>query len=464
MSNICLNSDSYKMGHYKGYMPNTEKVYSYYESRKGAKFEKTVFYGLQYILKEYLEGKVVTKENIDEAERIIDAHLGKGVFNRKGWEYILNKYDGKLPIRIKAVAEGTPVNVGNALITIENLDSNVPWLTNYLETVIMNVWYPSTVATLSYEIKKLLKKYLEATHSNMNGLDFMLHDFGARSAAMPEAAKVGDSAHLLSFKGTDTVLGLTVPMKYYNKKDVAGFSVFATEHSLMTARGEEGEFDVVEHIIKNNPSGILSMVIDSYNYRNCIKTLGTRFKEMILARDGRFVARPDSGDPVEVSLDCVELMAKYFGYTTNDGGYKVLNDKVRVLYGDGINYNSIQAILQNLMDHGWAAENLVFGMGGALLNGTNRDTQRSALKCAAQFYDGAWHEVWKKPLDMSKASKRGRLALIEVSNNGEKSFKTIREDELNNESDNKLVTVFENGKVVKEYSFDEIRETLNSYI
>lgn len=160
MKNICLNSDSYKMGHYKGYMPNTKRVYSYFESRKGAEFPVTVFYGLQYILKEYLEGKVVTKEKIDAAEKIIDQHLGKGVFNRKGWEYILEKYDGKLPVRIKAVAEGTPVDIDNALITIENTDDNVPWLTNYLETIIMNVWYPSTIATLSYTIKKMLRSIL----------------------------------------------------------------------------------------------------------------------------------------------------------------------------------------------------------------------------------------------------------------------------------------------------------------
>lgn len=462
MENICLNSDSYKMGHYKAYMPNTKRVYSYFESRKGAKYNKTVFYGLQYILKRYLEGVVVTKEKIDEAERIINAHLGEGVFNRKGWEHILNKHGGRLPVRIKAVAEGTPVGIDNALITIENTDEEVPWLTNYLETIIMNVWYPSTVATLSYEIKKLLKKYLIDTGSSLDGLDFMLHDFGARSAAMPEAAALGDSAHLVSFKGTDTVMGLTIPMQYYHKEDIAGFSVFATEHSIMTARGEDGEFDVVEHIIKNNPNGILSMVIDSYNYRNCIMTLGTRFKDMIMARNGRFVARPDSGDPIAVSLDCVELMAKYFGHTVNDKGYKVLNDKVRVLYGDGINIDSIEAILKNLMEHGWAAENLVFGMGGALLNGTTRDTQRNCIKCAAQYYGGEWHDVWKKPIDMSKASKRGRLALVkEYSDDGHSSFKTIREEELTSAQSDELVTVFENGVITKEYTFDEVRENAN---
>ena len=262
-NNICLLTDSYKEWHWKGYMPNTKKVYSYLEARNGAKFNKTVFFGLQMILKKYLVGKVVTKEKIDQAEKIIDAHLGKGVFNRAGWEYILEKYDGKLPILIKAVEEGTPVDVSNVMMTVENTDENTPWLTNYLESLLLHVWYSMTVCTLSREIKIMLKDYLDKTTFNTDGIDFMLHDFGFRGVSSTESAVMGGMAHLVNFKGTDTVPALIAPMNYYNAKEVPGYSVMATEHSIMTARMKEGEFDVVDHIFKNNNDGILSLVIDS---------------------------------------------------------------------------------------------------------------------------------------------------------------------------------------------------------
>ena len=149
--NIILLSDSYKYSHWKSYMPNTKYNYAYLEARNGAKFNKTVMYGLQYILKRYLEGKVISKEKIDFAEAVITAHMGPGMFNRKGWDYILEKYDGYLPVKIKAVAEGIPVDVSNVMMTVENTDPNVPWLTNFLETILLQVWYPMTEEELFRE-------------------------------------------------------------------------------------------------------------------------------------------------------------------------------------------------------------------------------------------------------------------------------------------------------------------------
>lgn len=468
--NICLMSDSYKMGHWKMYLKDTQAVYSYLEARNGARFNKTVFYGLQYILSRYFVGQVVTQEKIDEAEKIIDAHLGKGIFNRQGWQYILEKHEGRLPLRIKAVPEGTPVDINNVMMTVENTDDeNCAWLTNYVETELLHVWYSMTVATLSRECKIMIKDYLMKTTDDLSGLDFMLHDFGERGSTTLESAALAGSAHLINFKGTDTVPAIPLILKYYgmdindikyeeaNEINIAetmpGFSVAATEHSIMTARGEAGEFDVVEHLYNEYTTGILSTVIDSYNYENYITVLGTRFKDVVLNRNGRTVFRPDSGDPVTVTLRCLELLGEYFGYTKNNKGFKVLNDKVRVLWGDGIDYYGIRTVLFSMFNHGWSAENIVFGMGGGLHQKVERDTQRTAFKCSSQMFDDIWHDVYKKPKDLTKASKRGRLALIK---DGDR-FVTIREEELGDKK-NYLETVFENGNFVKMYSFDEIRK------
>lgn len=469
--NICLMSDSYKMGHWKMYLNDTQKVYSYLEARNGAKFNKTVFYGLQYILKRYFIGQVVTQEKINEAEMIINSHLGKGVFNRAGWEYILNRHNGRLPLRIMAVPEGTPVDVNNVMMTVENTDAeNCEWLTNFVETELLHVWYSMTVATLSRECKIMIKDYLLKTTNNLDALQWMLHDFGERSSTTLESAALAGSAHLAAgWKGTDTVPALTLIFKYYgadcnlmnneefNEVNLAdempGFSVAATEHSIMTARGEAGEFDVVDHLYNEFDTGVLSTVIDSYNYENYITVLGTRFKDRVLNRNGRTVFRPDSGDPVCVTLRCLELLGEYFGFIVNDKGFKVLNDKVRVLWGDGIDYYGIRDVLFAMFNNGWSAENIIFGMGGGLHQRVNRDTQRTCFKCSAQMFDDVWHDVYKKPKDLSKASKRGRLALIKEGDR----FITIREEELGDRK-NYLQLVFENGRMIKEYTFNEVRE------
>lgn len=454
--NICLATDSYKIWHWKGYLPNTENNYGYLEARTGAKFNKTVFFGLQYILKKYLEGVVVTQEKIDAAEKEMDAHLGKGFFNREGWEHLLHTYGGKLPVRIKAVPEGTPVEVSNVLMTVELTvnDKKLCWLTNFLESLLLHVWYPSTVATLSRELRILIKHYMELTCDTLDTLNFKMQDFGFRGVSSYESAQIGGAAYMTSFKGSDNVPALEIPMKYYGMQEMPAFSVAATEHSIMTSRGEEGEWKVLEHILNSTPTGILSLVIDSYDFERFIETCGSRYKEQILGRAGTTVFRPDSGDPVTVTLRCVELLSEYFGHYFNSNGYKVLNDKVRVLWGDGIDYNGIRDILFALKNNGWSTDCIAcFGMGGGLLQKVNRDTQRMAFKSSAQFYDGAWHDVWKKPKDITKASKRGRLALIKVFD----KYETIREEDLG-ERTNYLQTVFENGNIVREYTFEEVRK------
>jgi len=451
--NICTCSDSYKFGHFFMLRPNTTNVYSYWESRSGAQFNKTVFFGLQYYLKEYFEGSVVTQEKINFAEHLSNNHLGKGVFNREMWQYILDTHHGFLPIRIRAVAEGTPVDVNNVMLTIENTDSKCAPLTNYLETLISNIWASCTVATLSREIKILCKHYLDETSDNPDHLKFQLHDFGQRSVSSPESAGICGAGHIINFFGTDTVLALETAYDYYNAPlETLAFSVYASEHSIMTALGEKGEYSIFEDLINKIPNGILSIVIDSYDYRRFISDYALRLKEKILSRDGKTVFRPDSGEPVATTLDVLNLLDEVFGYTVNSKGYKVLNNKVGVLWGDGIDYQGIRNILFAMKNACWSSDNIVFGMGGFLLQRVFRDQQRFCMKACKMVIDGKTVDVYKSPLDQSKKSKRGELSLI--IENGK--YQTVNTKDLNGRDD-LLIHVFENGKILREYTFDEVR-------
>lgn len=454
--NIILGTDSYKLAHWQQYQPDTEVVYSYFEARKGAEFDGTVFFGLQYLLKEYLEGIVVNGQKIDEAELLVEQHLGdKKLFNRKMWEHIWFAHDGKLPIRIKAVPEGSVVPVGNVMMTVENTCPHCAPLTNHLETLLCHVWHACTVATLSREVKKMVKVFFEKTGAGLEALDFMLHDFGYRGVSSTEAAAIGGLAHLVNFKGTDTVAALVAAQEYYGQKGAAAFSVPATEHSVMTSLGPDGEEKIIGQLLDAYPIGILSVVSDSYDIYNTVENIiGGTYRDRILERDGVFVVRPDSGDPVETVLRLLNILWEKFGGFYNDKGYKVINPKVKVLWGDGLDKDTIYKILASITGMaGWSVENIAtFGMGGGLLQKINRDTQRFAFKCSAQKRDGEWFDIYKDPIDGTKSSKRGRLELIKNI----EGYVTVQEG-LGGQYENQLVTVFEDGEIKKEWNLEEIR-------
>jgi len=458
--NIVTMTDSYKMTHHAMYQEDTEYVYSYFEARNGAKFDYTTFFGLQYLIKEYLVGVVVTKEQVDFAEKLANIHFGNdSIFNRERWDYIIEEHGGKLPIRIKAVPEGLCVPINNVLMTVENTDPKCYWLTNHLETMLSWTWYPTTVATLSRNIKEMIAKFLQETSNNLDGLPFKLHDFGFRGVSSNESARLGGAGHLVNFMGTDTVGAMELALMYYNADiNSLAFSVPASEHSVMTSLGEEGEPDVFKRILNQYPTGIISVVSDSYNiYRAVDKYVGRYFKDEILARDGVFVVRPDSGDPVETVMKLLYILKDRFGVDINSKGYRILNPKVRIIIGDGLRMETINTILSQMKMEKWSADNLVFGQGGGLLQAIDRDTMRFAFKSSMQIRSGVSHNIQKKPLDMSKASKRGRLALIKVEGSHGSTYKTLEECREDVEGDI-LETVFENGELVKEYSFNEIRK------
>jgi nicotinamide phosphoribosyltransferase len=451
--NLLLLTDCYKLTHWKQYPPKTTKVYSYFESR-GGDYPETVFFGLQYLLKRYLEGKVVTQEKIAEAEEITKLTLGnKNLFNKDGWEYILNQFDGQLPISIKAVPEGTVVPTHNVLITVENTDPNCWWLTNYLETLLVQVWYPITVATQSREIKKVIHDFLDKT-GKASLVNFKLHDFGFRGVSSVESAGIGGAAHLVNFQGTDTVAAVSLLRKYYHH-NTPGFSIPAAEHSTITSWGKENEVKAYENML-DQFTGARAVVSDSFDIFNaCEKLWGEQLKDKILNLEGSLVIRPDSGDPAEVVLKVIEILGRKFGYQTNSKGFKVLNDKIRVIQGDGVNYLSIKEILQTLFDNNWSIDNISFGMGGALLQKLNRDTQKFAFKCSYVEVNGEGRDVFKDPItDKGKISKKGRLQLIKLQNG---CYETVPEHINVNESPNELVEVFCNGKLLKDHTLDEVR-------
>ena len=456
--NIILNTDSYKVSMFKQYPVGTSYVYSYIESR-GGRYDKTVMFGLQALIKEYLLDPI-TQSDIDIADEILTAH-GEP-FNREGWQYILDKHNGYLPVVIKAVAEGSVVPVSNVLATIENTDPECFWLTTWLETILLRaVWYGTTVATQSYTIKRVIAEYLEKT-GDPAGIDFKLHDFGARGVSSVESAGLGGAAHLINFMGTDTITGLLYAREYYNA-GVAGFSIPAAEHSTITSWGRENEVSAYRNMLTNfaRPGAIVAVVSDSYDVFNAASKLwGEELRDEVIASGATIVIRPDSGDPVSVNRQLIEILGEKFGYTTNAKGFKVLNN-VRLIQGDGVNELSIRSILGAFMAMGWSADNIAFGMGGALLQQLDRDTQRFAMKCSAIQINGEWVDVQKDPVtDSGKRSKKGRVTLW-TNSGGEYassvSAPTGWSDKGIGGWTEALVEVFRDGKVIKEYTFDEVR-------
>ena len=461
--NIILMSDSYKVSHYRQYPPGTQVVYSYFESR-GGKFAEVVFFGLQYILKRYLVGPVVTAEKIQEASDLFALHFGPGNhFNRAGWEYILAHHGGHLPVSIKAVPEGHVIPGHNVMFTCENTDPNCFWLTNFLETLLVQVWYPCTVATNSRAQKLLISDWLTKTGCDDSSLEFKLVDFGFRGVSSVETAAIGGLAHLVNFKATDTIAALACGKQFYGCA-MAGFSIPASEHSTITSWGKEGELAAYRNMLTQYPTGAVACVSDSWDIFNAAGQLwGRDLRDLILARqDGRLIIRPDSGDPPTVVVKVLELLGGTGGgfeshVTLTPTGHRLLPPQVRVLQGDAIDLEMIGRIYEAMDKANWAAENVGFGSGGALLQKLNRDTLKFAMKCSAVVIDGVETEVYKNPVtDPGKRSKRGRLML--VRERGE--WRTVKAGESS--APDELVNVFRDGKLLSECTLDQVRARVNS--
>lgn len=453
-NNVLMDTDAYKVSMWAQYPPGTEYVSSYIEARKNP-WKKVTFYGLQHILDEL--AKPIKSKDVEFANTY---WTNQGLpFNKDAWMRIVEKHNGVLPLKIQAVPEGTRMEHGNVLVQVINTDPEFYWLTTWVETKLMRVWYPTTVASLSGTIRDLIKDRLEMTADDPEAeLPFKLHDFGARGVSSAESAAIGGSAHLLNFMGTDTGPALQHAMVHY-AAPMAGVaaSIPAAEHSTITSWGRGNEADAFENMLNKFGSGLVAVVSDSYDIFNAVDNIwGDELKDRVENMDGMLVVRPDSGDPTVIPVMVVKGLDAKFGSTVNSKGYKVLNH-VRVIQGDGINLESITEILDSLIREGYSVSNLAFGMGGALLQASDRDTLGFAMKCSAACVDGEWRDVYKDPAtDAGKKSKKGRLALIDKDG----VMTTVREDELTGDMRypgvNKLVTVFQDGKMLHRPKWNDV--------
>ena len=444
--NILLDTDSYKPSHWLQYPPSVRGMFSYVESRGGLHDAINVF-GLRYIIQEYLS-KRMTIEHVDEAE--YEYRLQGIPFNREGVLDTIKRYDGFVPVKIRSVPEGTVLPVHNAFMTIECLDKNF-WFGEWLEDILLRVWYPTTVATESLMTKKVMKPFVERTCDDISALDYMLHDFGARGVSSYESAQIGGASHLISFKGSDTIVANRLLRKHYDAKGTISVSIPASEHSTITSWGKDMEAEAYRNMLKifadkSSPYKVpmFACVSDSYNIYNAVSEIwGNELKEIIQASDTIVVIRPDSGDPASMVLDILNRLEAKFGTTLNTKGFKVLNN-VRVIQGDGVDRNIIETILTLMEKSGFSASNVAFGMGGALLQKVNRDTQKFALKCSSVLKDDTWFDVYKDPItDPGKTSKKGRLDL--VRENG--IYKTINIGQQLSAKNSILESVYDCGKV-----------------
>jgi nicotinamide phosphoribosyltransferase len=454
--NLLLSTDSYKASHWLQYPPGMQAMTSYIEARR--ELGETVFFGLQAIIQEFLS-QPITMDDVVEAAALFQAH-GEP-FNYEGWQHIVDAHDGFMPVEILAVPEGTVVPNGNVLAVVNSTDHHVPWVASYLETLLLRVWYPTTVATKSYRMKQLIRRFMEETGADLAGLPFKLHDFGARGVSSGESAMLGGMGHLVNFMGTDTVEALVGMRRYYGA-DMAGFSIPAAEHSTITSWGKEYEGLAYLNMVHqySKPGALYAVVSDSYDLANAVKNLwGGSLKQAVIDAGGTLVVRPDSGNAVQNVCDTVKALDESFGSTVNAKGFKVLNN-VRVIQGDGINGEfAVAVILDALVRDGYSADNVAFGMGGGLLQHCNRDSEGFAMKCSAVKVNDEWRDVFKEA--PGKNSKRGQLDLIR---NEQGEFQTV--PLTRGWSDKKvscLQRVYHNGLQFNTLTLDEVRANTGAW-
>jgi nicotinamide phosphoribosyltransferase len=479
MSNLILNTDSYKVSQFKQYPPGTTHIFSYGESRgidEYASFNQPlpqenwydsgnttslVFFGIQALIKKYLLTPI-TRLDIIEAEALLEVH-GEP-FNKEGWEYILNEHDGYLPVRIEALPEGTVVPQLVPLWRVVNTDPKCAWVTSYIETLLVRLWYPITVATNSYYIKQDIKDSLIRTGGDIAGLPFKLHDFGARGVSSYESSGIGGASHLVNFMGTDTLSGIIHARDFYNA-GVVGFSIPASEHSTITSWGRDNEVDAFENMIDTfgGEGKVFACVSDSYNIYEAVTNLwGKELKEKVKNNGGTLVVRPDSGNPTTVVLDVVKLLMDAFAEDVTvvngtQGKFKLLPSYLRVIQGDGVNRKSIRSILRALELNGLSTDNVAFGMGGALLQDISRDSLKFAMKASGAIINDEFVEVFKDPItDKGKISKKGIQDTVLVDNTIQARTVTLEELDAGVE-ESIMQVVFENGKLFNETDFEEIR-------
>lgn len=451
--NLLADTDSYKLGHFRGYRKGTTTVYSYIESR-GGRYPAVMLAAFQKLLYEKL-GQPITRANIEEMAQFAPAH---GLsFNREGWEIILNEYGGRLPLLIKAAPEGLMIPIRNALISVENLDPRLGWLTSYFETMILrDVWTASTIAArIFYMAQRINAHWTE--HSDTPMSPFALLDFSSRGTMGFDHSVIGGIAYLNMFAGSDNVPAVRAA-NYYYFSDMSAWSVAATEHSISSSFGRDNDRDYLANSLENmvDEGGILSLVGDTWNiYR--FAEMASEFKDVIANKDIKLVVRPDSGDFREVLPRVIKTLAGGFGTTKNGKGLDVINMNVKMLQGDGMNEDTHMLPFTLAADLGIAPDSIITAAGGGLMTADlDRDTNKWAMKAAEMVIDGERVDIFKDPItDPGKASKRGRFALIR---NDQGEFETVNRVNDAEDRADLLETRFHMGDVINASTLDQIRE------
>lgn len=496
MQNAVLWTDGYKLDHRRQYPKGTEFVYANWTPRSNAYFPEAtdgaVVFGLQYFIKKYLiDGfnKHFFALNEDDAvnifKRRVDTFLGE---NQVGKEHIRDLHRlGYLPIRIKSLPEGSVCPIRVPMITVINTEPKFFWLTNFLETIMScELWLPMTSATTARIYRKELERHAEKTGFSTDvNLGFLCHDFSMRGMAGMEAAITSGMGHLTSFVGSETLPAIGAIEEYYNmdaEKGIIAMTVPASEHSVMCAGGKDDEFETFKRFITEiYPSGFCSIVSDTWDLWQVVTDYLPRLKDSIITRDGRLVVRPDSGNPVHiicgytqsdfenleesVSMPMAEYIGVYellwniFGGTVNEKGYKVLDPHIGVIYGDSITLERQKEIYRRLEEKGFAATNLVLGVGSYTYQYRTRDSLGFAMKATWCQVNGEPREIFKSPKTDS-GMKKSLKGLIRVDKDANGVYHATDCMTKEQEKGGCLETVFENGKLVKEVSFKEIRDRI----
>lgn len=483
--------DFYKTDHRRQYPQGTTEVYANFTPRSGRLATvldsddiRVVFFGLQYFIQDYLidcwQDNFFTQDKktvVNAYKRRMDTSLG---VDAMCVQHIESLHDlGYLPLKIKALPEGSLVPMGIPLLTVVNTHPDFFWLTNYIESVMScYLWKPITSATTAFEYKKLVNNYALKTGTPLNFIPFQCHDFSFRGLSGLQDAIISGAAHLTSFCGTDTVLAIDLLEHYYNANaddELIGTSVPATEHSVMAMGMPEGELDTFRRLIEDlYPQGIVSIVSDTWDFWQVITQYTLILKDKIMARNGKVVFRPDSGDPVKIICGdsdyphdtpqfkgAVQCLWEIFGGTITNQGYKMLDSHIGLIYGDSITLHRANEILYQLAIKGFASGNIVFGIGSYTYQYVTRDNFGFAVKATSGIVNGERRDIFKNPKTDSGTKKSAKgLLRVEQENN---TYVLYEQQTSAQEKQGSLQTVFENGKLVKGYSLKEIRQRIQAY-
>jgi nicotinamide phosphoribosyltransferase len=453
--NFICQTDSYHWTQTDMNPDGTTRVHAHLLARPGGEHDHVLWNGLQPYLLDYLQGEVVTDEDIREAKAIHKWHLNGPRFNEAGWRHIVDEHGGRLPLEIKAAPEGLLLPVGCPLMTVENTDPKVPFLVAHPEALLMKVWYPTEVATRDWHLKHRIREALVRTGCDEATADYMVQDFGYRGVSSEESARIGAAAHLIVFKGTDTIEGMRHAMHYYGARR-PGVSVAASQHENMTALGKNGEIGHALHLIYGHQNQILSLVADSYDYYRFVDAMLSNYDLISRARV-RLVIRPDSTTqnhrtPEQVVLWTLLRAAEKLPTSKTITGHTRLPGNLKVMWGDGLDPTEIAHILDAVEDAKFAVDNIAtFGMGGGLLQKVNRDTDRFKYAYSAHERDGQWYPLAKEA--PGKASHGGRVQL--VFNRLEAKYAMVDAD-APTLHDHLLQPVFRDGVVLRQQTWDDV--------